>query len=104
MPYFRPKEMLIPERTRKYLRHKEPYILHLDSLSWKWTDGDLHIRKFIEREWTLKKASQIDIHPDFIKRALQSIKTVRPEGLPQQGPGVDCGCFCTHYGERFLHR
>ena len=96
--------MLIPEKTRKLLKIKEPYILHLDSLGWLWPDGDRFIRNYIEREWTIKKASQIDVNPDFFKRALKSIQTVRPEGLPKQRNGSDCGCFCTHYGEKFLRR
>ena len=95
--------MLIPEKTRKTLRLQEPYILHLDSLSWKWPDGDKLIRNYLEREWTLKIASRIDVNPDFMKRALQTIKTVRPVGLPQQSNSKDCGCFCTHFGEKFLH-
>ena len=96
--------MLIPEKTRKLLRLKEPYILHLDSMGWKWPEGDQFIRNYIEREWTMKKASQIDVNRDFIKRALNSIETVRPEGLPKQRNGSDCGCFCAHYGEKFLNR
>ena len=98
---------MIPERTRKSLkdRVKEPYFLHLDSLGWEWPDAEKLIRQYVKKEWMLKKASQADVDPYFMDRALQSIKTVRPSGLPQQRDGSnDCGCFCSHYGEKFLHR
>ena len=51
------------EKTRKAFRLQEPYILHLDSLNWKLPDSDKLIRNYLEKEWTLKKASRIDVNP-----------------------------------------